>query len=102
VQDDLEVAPDFFSYFAAMATLLRTDLTLLAASAYNDNGQQKYADDARRVVRSDFFPGLGWMMPRRIWDELGSKWPDGTTTAFVLMLPLCSCCSRVQVTGMIG
>lgn len=30
---------------------------------------------AERVYRSDFFPGLGWMMPRRVWLELGPKWP---------------------------
>jgi alpha-1,3-mannosyl-glycoprotein beta-1,2-N-acetylglucosaminyltransferase len=114
LEDDLEVAPDFFSFFAAMAPLLNMDTTLLAASSYNDNGQPKFIDDPRRIVRSDFFPGLGrystlvhytlytrthinytatmhsstqtlytnalclgWMMPRRIWDELGNKWPDG-------------------------
>jgi hypothetical protein len=27
--------------------------------------------------RSDFFPGLGWMIPRRIWSELSPKWPRG-------------------------
>ena len=48
LEDDLEVAPDFFSYFAAAATLLRADKTLLAASAYNDNGQPKFSSDSRR------------------------------------------------------
>ena len=28
--------------------------------------------------RSDFFPGLGWMLDRRRWtQELGAKWPAG-------------------------
>lgn len=27
------------------------------------------------LYRSDFFPGLGWMMTREIWAELGPKWP---------------------------
>eukprot|EP00958_Prasinococcus_capsulatus_P018375 scaffold2140_cov394-Prasinococcus_capsulatus_cf.AAC.29 len=26
--------------------------------------------------RSDFFPGLGWMLTRRTWDELAPIWPD--------------------------
>jgi alpha-1,3-mannosyl-glycoprotein beta-1,2-N-acetylglucosaminyltransferase len=26
--------------------------------------------------RSDFFPGLGWMMLRTLWLELGAKWPE--------------------------
>ena len=28
------------------------------------------------MFRSDFFGGLGWMMPARTWAELRSKWPD--------------------------
>ena len=34
------------------------------------------AKDIARVERSDFFGGLGWMLSRRIWEELGPKWPD--------------------------
>lgn len=34
--------------------------------------------DPRAVHRSDFFPGLGWMLDRRRWtQELGPKWPTG-------------------------
>jgi alpha-1,3-mannosyl-glycoprotein beta-1,2-N-acetylglucosaminyltransferase len=29
------------------------------------------------LYRSDFFPGLGWMMTRALWDELSVKWPRG-------------------------
>ncbi len=29
------------------------------------------------VYRSDFFPGLGWMMTRSLWFELRKKWPRG-------------------------
>lgn len=27
--------------------------------------------------RSDFFPGLGWMMQRSLWLEMRKKWPNG-------------------------
>lgn len=27
------------------------------------------------LYRSDFFPGLGWMLSRSTWDELSPKWP---------------------------
>lgn len=27
------------------------------------------------LYRSDFFPGLGWMLTRTTWDELSPKWP---------------------------
>lgn len=77
VEDDLELAGDFFSYFAAVAPLLDADSTLLAASAYNDIGQAEFVGDPGRVVRSDFFPGLGWMLTRSRWGELGPKWPGG-------------------------
>ncbi|CAM9106826.1 unnamed protein product, partial [Heterosigma akashiwo] len=40
LEEDLEVAPDFFELFGALAPLLDTDPTLLAASAWNDNGQR--------------------------------------------------------------
>lgn len=34
--------------------------------------------DPSRVLRSDFFPGLGWLMNRKLWtNELSIKWPDG-------------------------
>ncbi|CAN0542781.1 unnamed protein product, partial [Ectocarpus sp. 12 AP-2014] len=39
LEEDLEIAPDFFEYFSAMAPLLDSDETLMAVSAWNDNGQ---------------------------------------------------------------
>ena len=26
--------------------------------------------------RTDFFPGLGWMMEKKMWQELSPKWPE--------------------------
>ncbi len=76
LEDDLEIAIDFFDYFAAMAVLLRQDETLLAASAYNDMGQRQNVGDPGRALRSDFFPGLGWMLHKRVWEELQPIWPS--------------------------
>jgi hypothetical protein len=77
LEDDLEVAVDFFQYFSAMAPLLDADDTLLAVSSYSDLGQPAFVGDPRQVHRSDFFPGLGWMLNRRVWkQDLGPKWPD--------------------------
>jgi alpha-1,3-mannosyl-glycoprotein beta-1,2-N-acetylglucosaminyltransferase len=78
LEEDLHVAPDFFSYFVKLAPLLDTDPSLLAISAFNDNGFQGHVHDPQRVLRSDFFPGLGWMMTRKLWiEELKEKWPGG-------------------------
>lgn len=77
VEDDLEVAPDFFEYFQALYPLLRGDPSLWCVSAWNDNGREGYVDpgQAELLYRTDFFPGLGWMMLRQLWDELEPKWP---------------------------
>ena len=56
------LAVDFFDYFTAVEPLLDADPTLLAASAWADTGQPQFVDDPAAVLRSDFFPGLGWML----------------------------------------
>lgn len=76
VEDDMEVAADFFSYFDALAPVLEGDPTLWCVSAWNDNGKRRLAVDERQLHRTDFFPGLGWMLTRRVWEELQPKWPD--------------------------
>ncbi|CAM9621487.1 unnamed protein product [Pylaiella littoralis] len=76
LEEDLEIAPDFFEYFSATAPLLDSDETLMAVSAWNDNGQADHVKNNEALFRSDFFPGLGWMLPRRLWDELAPEWPE--------------------------
>ena len=76
LEEDIEIAPDFFSYFTNTAPLLEADPTLLAVSAFNDNGQAAYRGDPTALHRSDFFPGLGWLLTRSLWGELGPKWPN--------------------------
>ena len=77
LEDDMEVAPDFFSYFRAASELLERDPTLMCASAWNDNGQGRYVADPGRFYRTECFPGLGWMLTKTLWDELAPKWPGG-------------------------
>ena len=76
LEEDIHIAPDFFDYFQATSKMLDEDPSLFAVSAFNDNGHM--VKEPTRLLRSDFFPGLGWMMNRRLWiDELDSKWPSG-------------------------
>lgn len=78
LEEDLHLSPDFFFYFEKLSPLLDSDQTLLAISAFNDNGIKGTVSDSTRVVRSDFFPGLGWMLSRTLWkNELSPKWPNG-------------------------
>lgn len=81
LEDDIEVAPDFLSYFVAMHELLKKDDTLWCASAWNDNGLSNLVDGSEKgaelLYRSDFFPGLGWLLKRSLWEEeLSKKWPE--------------------------
>uniref|UniRef100_UPI0037E9B4C5 alpha-1,3-mannosyl-glycoprotein 2-beta-N-acetylglucosaminyltransferase b n=1 Tax=Semicossyphus pulcher TaxID=241346 RepID=UPI0037E9B4C5 len=78
VEDDLEVAPDFFEYFRALYPILRSDPSLLCVSAWNDNGRDALVDPSKAelLYRTDFFPGLGWMLLKEMWDELEPKWPS--------------------------
>ena len=75
LEDDLEIAPDFFDYMAACAGLLERDPTIWTVSAWNDNGHAQFVRDETALFRSDFFPGLGWLMTRALWKELGPRWP---------------------------
>ena len=73
------IAPDFFEYFLATRPLLDEDPTLFCISAWNDNGKLDLIDENAidLLYRTDFFPGLGWLITRKIWSEFSTKWPLG-------------------------
>jgi len=77
VEDDLEISPDFFEYFTATLPILRADKTLWCVSAWNDNGKTGLINETtpELLYRTDFFPGLGWMMTNDLWKEIMLKWP---------------------------
>lgn len=77
VEDDLEVAPDFYEYFLGTYPILKKDPSLWCISAWNDNGKENLVNLKRTdlLYRTDFFPGLGWMLTKSLWLELYSKWP---------------------------
>eukprot|EP01080_Neovahlkampfia_damariscottae_P001396 gene1396-12016_t len=77
LEEDIEVSPDFFNYFSALSPLLDKDESILCISSWNDNGQNDHAKDENVLYRTDFFPGLGWMMSKKLWLELQPKWPLG-------------------------
>ncbi|CAD5233408.1 unnamed protein product [Bursaphelenchus xylophilus] len=76
-EDDLDIAEDFFSYFEATRKLLDADPTIWCISAWNDNGGNRLVDNNKPdlLYRTDFFPGLGWMIKANVWEELTQKWP---------------------------
>lgn len=56
-----------------MLNVMREDDSLICVSSFNDHGHK--AEDNTIVRRTDFFPGLGWMISRKIWDEFRDEWP---------------------------
>ncbi|CAJ0947017.1 unnamed protein product, partial [Mesorhabditis belari] len=77
-EEDLDIAPDFFLYFAATKRLLKEDETIWCISAWNDNGGAHLIDKQRSGMlwRTDFFPGLGWMLSKELWQELSNGFPE--------------------------
>ncbi|CAH2075787.1 unnamed protein product [Thlaspi arvense] len=54
LEDDMEIAPDFFDYFEAAASLMDRDKSIMAASSWNDNGQKQFVHDpCRQFVRPE-------------------------------------------------
>ena len=45
VEDDLDIAPDFFEYFLALYPILRSDPSLYCISAWNDNGKSSLIEE---------------------------------------------------------
>ena len=55
-----------------VAPALERDETLFLASAWNDNGFSAFGHPGA-LRRSLWFPGLGWLLPRRLWEVLASE-----------------------------
>ncbi|KAF4668718.1 mannosyl (alpha-1,3-)-glycoprotein beta-1,2-N-acetylglucosaminyltransferase [Perkinsus chesapeaki] len=83
LEEDMEIAPDFFNYFLSVLPLLQADPKLYCVSAWNDNGYESAVHDPRMIYRTDFFPGLGWMLTAELWNEIKGRWPNGYWDEFM-------------------
>ncbi|KAK9813769.1 hypothetical protein WJX73_008446 [Symbiochloris irregularis] len=75
IEDDMLFSPDFLTYFQATAPVLDLDPTLWCISTWNDNGLTYFNWDPQKLFRTSYFPGLGWMLRRELWLELGPRFP---------------------------
>ena len=75
VEDDLEVAPDFFDYFESTLPLLKKDRSLWCVSAWNDNGKKGLIDENKPdlLYRTDFFGGLGMLILIHTWESVDAE-----------------------------
>lgn len=53
---------DFLNLFEKTAALLDRDETLMCISSWNDNSRTHLGVDAQLLMRTSYFPGLGWML----------------------------------------
>ena len=76
LEEDLDVSPDFFSYFSQTLGLLVEDPSLYCISAWNDLGYEYTSADPSALYRVETMPGLGWMLSRKLFvEELEAQWP---------------------------
>ncbi|XP_059490734.1 protein O-linked-mannose beta-1,2-N-acetylglucosaminyltransferase 1-like [Neocloeon triangulifer] len=76
IEEDLDVAPDFFSFFSQTKRLLEEDDSIYCISAWNDQGYEHTSEDPSQLYRVETMPGLGWILKRSLYkEELEPKWP---------------------------
>jgi alpha-1,3-mannosyl-glycoprotein beta-1,2-N-acetylglucosaminyltransferase len=75
LEEDLEIAPDFFPYMEAAAAVMDRDRSVWCVSAWNDHGQPGRARNSTALYRTDVLPGLGWMMPKWVGQRIWRHWP---------------------------
>ena len=63
VEDDLDIAPDFFEYFTVGRQLLKADPTLYCVSAWNDNGKGNHVADPAKLYVSPSSSLSSWTSP---------------------------------------
>ncbi|XP_066950348.1 protein O-linked-mannose beta-1,2-N-acetylglucosaminyltransferase 1-like [Macrobrachium rosenbergii] len=74
LEDDLELAPDFISYFRQVGPLLLKDPSLSFINAFNYNSYSHTAHDPGRLYRGHGIPGYGWITSRRAAREMLGIW----------------------------
>lgn len=76
IEEDLDVSPDFFSYFSQLLRLLEEDDSIYCISAWNDQGYEHTSEDPSLLYRVETMPGLGWILKRSLYkEELEPRWP---------------------------
>ena len=76
VEDDLLFSPDLMDFFLAGYHVQRADPSLWCVAAWNDNGCGGLVRQPHKLLRTGYFPGLGWLLTRSLYKtELEPRWP---------------------------
>lgn len=77
IEDDLLFSPDMYEYLLSVAPILDADPTAFVVSAWSDNGFKDKVHEPYALRRTDYFPGLGWLLTRKLYkEELEPRWPS--------------------------
>ena len=83
LEDDLVVSSDFFEFFQATGHLLPTSSGsgIYCVSAWNDQGLPRLVLDESKVIRTDFYPWLGFLLHKSFWvGAMEHEWPFWTAS----------------------
>lgn len=75
LEEDMIFSYDFLHYFDQTSFLL-DDPSVWCISSWNDFGLYQYSRDRKRLFRTQYFPGLGWMLKKSLWNELSPKFAN--------------------------
>nr|XP_027208908.1 protein O-linked-mannose beta-1,2-N-acetylglucosaminyltransferase 1-like [Penaeus vannamei] len=91
LEDDLLLAPDFYSYMQQTSQILHTDPSVLAVSSYSIFGAPHTARDLSRLNRVTSLPACGWMVTRTFLKEILPMWPPAFVWSCVSCVLCCLC-----------
>ena len=81
IESDLVVSADIFDFFFKVAPYLNNEGNPndpICVSGWNDNGYRFFSLNEHRLFRTDYFPGLGWMIHKSTWFKFWRiEWPQG-------------------------
>ena len=74
-EEDLEFSPDFLELMLEGEKVLRADPTLYCVAGWSDYSMKNIPADPKRLIRTDVFPNLGFLITRATALDILSRWP---------------------------
>ena len=76
LEDDMIFSYDFLEFFAGTVKFLNNiNEKVFCISSWNDYGYNFLDYNNKLLHRTDFFPGLGWMTNKYVWNEIKHLFP---------------------------
>eukprot|EP00817_Percolomonadidae_sp_ATCC50343_P000060 CAMPEP_0117428372 /NCGR_PEP_ID=MMETSP0758-20121206/8099_1 /TAXON_ID=63605 /ORGANISM="Percolomonas cosmopolitus, Strain AE-1 (ATCC 50343)" /LENGTH=440 /DNA_ID=CAMNT_0005214701 /DNA_START=406 /DNA_END=1724 /DNA_ORIENTATION=+ len=76
LEDDVVPENDFLNFMNQLAPFLMDPKEkAFCISTWNDFGYSHFETDKKKVFRTQYFPGLGWMIHKSFWFEIRERFP---------------------------